>query len=143
MSDADGKTENCTKCVNSMRNLFLAVAVAIPSIVIGLWICSKPDCNEVKDNEYLEYLCTAGLEQPLLFVNVMLLANMCGLLWLVSVFTGSCWLIGKCVQFPCIFRYSNYIEILFSIFVSKTCLYLDNFCRFLLDHYSCDGCCLL
>ena len=88
-ASADKKTENCTKCVNSMINMFLAIIVAIPSVAIGLWICSKPDCNDYTHNEHLEYLCTVGLNQPLLFVNIMLLLNICGLLWVVSVLTGS------------------------------------------------------
>lgn len=106
-------------CVNSLVNLSLIAAVALPAVIVGNWIHSNPNCEEYRNNENVYKLCDMGLKDPVMFVNVVMFFNMCVLFWFVSLIQKSCWLIGSYLLIPCDISFSSVSRCLLDFYTTN------------------------
>lgn len=120
----------------SLLNGLLCVVVAIPSIVIGRYVCFSENCLSIihqysgsmpsiydllltKEQDLSNTICQIGIFYPLWFVNILFFVNVCVVFWLISIVQKSTWLIGERNDPPFCLSY----------------LFVFNFIRPLLDNH--------
>jgi len=93
--------------VQNFWNACILVAVAIPAIWLGYLVCTQPPGGPASEplqnpQDVSGWLSAAvdlncwlklGMQQPLIFVNLVLLLNVDLLFWLIALVQGTTWLI--------------------------------------------------
>ncbi len=84
-----------TKRTRNVLNGILLVAVALPSVVAtrALVTACPERADPAASAATVEGLCSIGLEQPIVAVNVLFFVNVCVLFWLIHLVQKSTWLI--------------------------------------------------
>jgi hypothetical protein len=72
-------------------NFPLMIAVGVPPVLLGYTVINN--CHDLQGISL--DLCNIGLQQPLIFVNIVFFLCICINFWLISLLQGSTWLIGK------------------------------------------------
>eukprot|EP00300_Choanocystis_sp_HF-7_P033509 c45864_g1_i1.p1 GENE.c45864_g1_i1~~c45864_g1_i1.p1 ORF type:complete len:368 (+),score=58.92 c45864_g1_i1:29-1105(+) len=90
------------------RNLLLMIVVAVPAVVLSVAMargcsCQPPgantnfqstvECTARSSDALTVYACKAASLHPLVLLNIVFFLNVSVLFWLISVLTGSTWLI--------------------------------------------------